>query len=390
MRKFIYMASAVLCLAGCSKGFESFDYGTGEGISSPDVNGNNPSYESGILTAGEWNDLNNWDFWQKLMLDSDYKSYPGYWGFNTDGRVAVRLTDETGKPIVDAMVQLYDYSDKEHPLWTARTDNRGKAECWLNYTMADRTADMRQLKFHVNNQLVDTEVRITYHQDEEPAVNEIHFPATEVEPVADIAFIVDATGSMTDEINFLKSDLVDILEKAGRFDSRIRIRSAALMYRDEGDDYLTKLNGFSDSIKETADFIKEQHAFGGGDYPEAVHTALETALTGLTWSQSATARIAFLICDAPAHHTDKVISALKRTISEYAGQGIAIIPVASSGADKTTEFMLRSFAIATNGTYVFLTNDSGVGGDHIEASVGDYQVEHLNDLLTRLIQERID
>ena len=30
---------------------------------------------------------------------------------------------------------------------------------------------------------------------------------------------------------------------------------------------------------------------------------------------------------------------------------------------------------------------SGVGGDHIEASVGQYKVEQLNDLLVRLISE---
>jgi hypothetical protein len=47
--------------------------------------------------------------------------------------------------------------------------------------------------------------------------------------------------------------------------------------------------------------------------------------------------------------------------------------------------MLRFFAIATGGTYTFLTNHSGVGNEHIEATVGDYKVEQLNDLIIRLI-----
>ena len=48
---------------------------------------------------------------------------------------------------------------------------------------------------------------------------------------------------------------------------------------------------------------------------------------------------------------------------------------------------MRYFAIATNGTYVFITNDSGIGNDHIEPTVGEYEVEFLNNLLVRLINK---
>ncbi len=58
---------------------------------------------------------------------------------------------------------------------------------------------------------------------------------------------------------------------------------------------------------------------------------------------------------------------------------------AGSGIVKSCEYLLRSFSLATGGTYVFLTNDSGAGGEHIAASVGEYQVEKLWDLIARLI-----
>ena len=73
-------------------------------------------------------------------------------------------------------------------------------------------------------------------------------------------------------------------------------------------------------------------------------------------------------------------------MEQCAKQGIRLIPVAASGVDKDTEFMLRFFASSTGGTYVFLTDDSGVGNSHIAASVGDYEVEKLNELLIRLIE----
>ena len=64
---------------------------------------------------------------------------------------------------------------------------------------------------------------------------------------------------------------------------------------------------------------------------------------------------------------------------------IKIIPVTASGIDKETEFLMRFFSVSTNGTYVFITNDSGIGNDHIEASVGEYEVENLNDLLVNML-----
>ena len=48
---------------------------------------------------------------------------------------------------------------------------------------------------------------------------------------------------------------------------------------------------------------------------------------------------------------------------------------------------MRNFSIATNGTYVFITNDSSVGNEHLEPSVGEYEVEYLKDLMVRLIKK---
>ena len=68
---------------------------------------------------------------------------------------------------------------------------------------------------------------------------------------------------------------------------------------------------------------------------------------------------------------------------------IRIIPVASSGIDKETGFLLRSMAIANNGVYVFSTNHSGVGNSHIEPSNVTYSIELLNELLLQIIKDRL-
>ena len=65
--------------------------------------------------------------------------------------------------------------------------------------------------------------------------------------------------------------------------------------------------------------------------------------------------------------------------------GIRIVPIASSGIDKSTEYLLRTMAFTTGGTYTFLTDDSGIGGEHIEPTIGAYNVEKLNDMMVRIV-----
>lgn len=44
-------------------------------------------------------------------------------------------------------------------------------------------------------------------------------------------------------------------------------------------------------------------------------------------------------------------------------------------------------ALQTNGTYVGLTDDSGIGGKHLEQEANDLEVELLGDIMTRLISD---
>ncbi len=48
---------------------------------------------------------------------------------------------------------------------------------------------------------------------------------------------------------------------------------------------------------------------------------------------------------------------------------------------------MRTFALATNGTYLFLTDDSGVGNAHIKPTTDKYKVEKLNDAIVRVIKQ---
>jgi len=411
---FVVAVLSAFVLSSCAKdgAFEKGDFmdggftpgaadASGETGEPGDENGQ--SDNAGKLTAGEWNDLDNWQFWSKLMRtqgdpkeevedgeyyegDGTFYEYCPYWKVYTQNRVAVNVMTSDKVPVAGAKVQLMRNGEK---VWEAVTDNLGQANCWIGLFEPTTLAEEDKVTISINGKEQSEAPAITSWYSESTAYNEYIVDSPVSVSGADIAFFVDATGSMTDEIDFLKADLADIFNKV---DSKVsaKIRTAALFYRDDGDEYLVKSQDFSESVAKTASFVSEQKADGGGDYPEAVDTALENGLQNLSWSESARSKIVFMLLDAPAHHRSSVIASLQKSMAAYAKAGIKIIPVAASGVDKNTEFMLRFFAISTSGTYVFLTNDSGIGGDHIVASVGDYEVELLNELIVRLIVKYVE
>ena len=374
---------------GCMEGGFAMDKMAGSGpMTAPNGGQGRPGGQAGVLTAGEWNDLDHWDFWSGLMASQDYGDMSAYWGMYTPRRVAVRVADASGKRLPGVRVVL---EQKQRAVWSTLTDNQGEANLWIDPFHAQAGTDHLVLVVDGVPQASAPKLTPWNVQQKEAEVNFVILAkANPVEKRADIAFIVDATGSMGDEIDFLKKDLVNILDRVKGGQGEIGLRTGAVFYRDEEDDYITKFSPFTEDYRKTIQYIAMQRASGGGDLPEAVHTALEAGLQNLAWNASARARIAFLVLDAPAHQDHQgVVESLQASMRQYAQYGIKLIPVFCSSPSKDCEFMCRFFAVLTGGTYVFLTDDSGVGGDHIEPSVGDFQVEPLNDLLVRLIAKYI-
>ncbi len=362
-------------IAESSDGSESFSTESG---SSTTPSGNGNGSEAGLVTAAEWNDLDNWTFWKDLLETEEFTKKPNYWNFHNLNRISVQVKTETGDPVNDKSVRL---EKNGTVFWETKTDNLGTAELFVGLPQAVSSVAVEEYVLLVDNKVLNTPIKMFNQGVNEFVLGSAGSAGTKVE----LAFIVDATGSMSDELEFLKEDLLNVISKVEQETPSLDIMTSSVFYRDVEDDYLVKHSGFTSNVETTLEFIKKQSADGGGDFPEAVHTALNTALTELQWSNRARTRIAFLLLDAPPHNNAIVIRQLQEAIAEAARKGIKIIPITASGIDKETEYLMRSFAITTNGTYVFITNDSGIGNEHLEASVGEYQVEKLNDLMVRLI-----
>jgi hypothetical protein len=335
--------------------------------------------KSGTLTAGEWNDLNNWEDWKSLLKNKDFTEMESYWSFQMEERYSVFVTNKYELPVVDCTVVLKDKSSTI--IWQAKTDNSGKAELWNGvYGEKKSISDLRiEIEF---DRKIETIQSISKFED---GVNHIQINTEcNAHSNVDIMFVVDATGSMGDEIEYLKVELEDVVSRVKMVDRDLKFRLGSVFFRDKGDEYVTKQSPLSSDISKSIDFFKNNIAGGGGDYPEAVHSGLNEAMMQ-DWSQNAMARIIFLVLDAPPHHEAEVIQNLQEQIQEAARLGIKIIPITASGINRQTEFLMKFFSLSTNGTYVFLTDDSGIGGKHLDPVVSDFEVEKLNDLMVRLI-----
>ncbi|MFA4985448.1 MAG: VWA domain-containing protein [Candidatus Brocadiia bacterium] len=202
----------------------------------------------------------------------------------------------------------------------------------------------------------------------------------------DLAFVVDCTGSMADELEYLKVEMTAIAAAIAERYPYVRQRYALVVYRDQGDEYVTRRFDFNESLDEFISDISAQRAAGGNDAPEAVHEALEEACA-LSWSGGNAARVLFHIADAPPH--DEFVAQTLSALTVLRQKGVAVYPVAGSGVDKTAEFTMRTCALLTGGRYIFLTDHSGVGGTHAEPNVPGYKVEYLVDLMIRMIASEI-
>ena len=192
---------------------------------------------------------------------------------------------------------------------------------------------------------------------------------------------------MGDDLNYLQAELTYIIKRVDSIDSGLYIRMGSLVYRDQGDDYVVRKSSFDKDISKTVGFLKKQKADGGGDTPEAVDEALFQCVENETWTRDALARIAVLVLDAPPHENKQSVQRVQKQVKLAAKKGIRLIPLVASGMDQSGEYLMRAMALSTNGTYVALTDDSGIGNSHAKPTTSFYKVEKLNDLLVRLINE---
>lgn len=212
-------------------------------------------------------------------------------------------------------------------------------------------------------------------------------------PVAiDVVFLLDATGSMDDEIGRLKTTIDSVAARVDSMETEPDVRFAMTLYRDLDDSFVTSTYDFTGNVADFRAALDKVVADGGGDYPEALDEGLAEALSTPSWRDPATTlQLVFLVADAPPQVGRQVDTTYVESITDAVGRGIKVFPIASSESDDQAEAVFRQIAQATGARFVFLSaGASGAAtGPSTDIQSTDYEELALDDLIVRLISEEL-
>lgn len=339
---------------------------------------------AGTLTAGSFDDHDHPGVFDEFMTKMA-KSCPEA---KVDQRVKIHVIGSDGKPLVDATVKVQAAGQTLVSLQTG-TDGQTLFLPRID-APAGAPADL-ELVVEKSGASKTESVRL----DQGPwrvALPTTGAPAKKL----DVAFVVDATGSMGDEIKFLKVEIEDIVKQVEAKHPGVQISFALVVYRDQGDSYVTRSFDF-DSLAGFTASLAPQSADGGGDRPEAMDEGLSAAAQ-LSWDTSDAARVLFLVADAPPH--DAKMERTLELMDVFRKQAVRVYPLAASGVDDKAEYAMRVGAFKTLARYIFLSNDSGYGDPHADPNVPPhtpsqtnekpcYNIEKLNTLMVRMISSEL-
>ncbi|MDR2870620.1 MAG: VWA domain-containing protein, partial [Deferribacteraceae bacterium] len=224
--------------------------------------------------------------------------------------------------------------------------------------------------------------------------------STPIEPVpVDILFVLDTTGSMGEEINRLRDMLLIIHDNLLTLPVKQNLRFGMVMYKDRGDDYITKKIPFTSDAKAFQRELSKISANGGGDTPEDMQTALEVSIKEMGW-QSEGVKLAYVITDAEAHLDYNQKFTLLSAAQLAREKGIKLFSVGTGGLGIEGETNLRQIAQYTMGKYIFLTygergesDGSGEGGNpagSVSHHTGEnFTSENLEAVIIRFSKDEI-
>lgn len=348
----------------------------------------NSGRQSGLLTAGSFDDVANYSEFTAMLRNARGLSSVCQSLVSASHRqTLIRLCDQQGNPISNArcIVRRVNGAQTDAGAVELRTGTDGRAML---------------LTAHHSRQAVLPEqflLQVLIDGHAKPVLEEtltagrawdltVDCASSESPTSLDLALVIDTTGSMGDELEYLKTEIDSIVASVSRMFPNVDQRYALITYRDNGDEYVCRTFDFTNSLSDLRRNLDAQSAAGGGDFPEAMDVALQSA-SQLTWRSGQAARVLFLVGDAPPH-TGNINSALT-AVESLRQAGVRIFPVGASGVEKTAELVLRTASLLTMGQYLFLTDHSGIGNAHATPDVSFFQVERLDRLMLRMIASEL-
>ena len=179
-------------------------------------------------------------------------------------------------------------------------------------------------------------------------------------PGIDAVFVLDTTGSMGGLLEGAKRKIWAIANEMARGKPTPRIRIGLVAYRDHGDAYVTQITDLTDDLDKVYERLSALKADGGGDTPEDIKSGLFDAVRKVSWgTDKKTARLVFLVGDAPAHLEYKDTPVLEDILKQAVAKDIRVNAI-RCGGDREAGLQFQRIAMLGEGKFFSIGEDGNV------------------------------
>lgn len=305
----------------------------------------------------------------------------------SDARTLV-VTDPVGRPVPGAQVSVTDLAT-DTLVWTGTTYGDGTAP-WYPHLRAgllgepDVDGSMGYAVQAHHDGVFTTQIVGGEGEEVRLTLDESATGPTKL----DVVFLIDTTGSMGDEIERIKSTLLSTTAKVRKLDRNVDLQYGAVLYRDLGDEYVTKAHPLTGDIQGFDRALQGIQANGGGDGPESLNQGLAVAVDTMDWREDS-AKLVFVVADAPPHMDYQGDVTYGRSALAALHKGIRIHTVAASGLDDHGSLVFRQTAQLSQGKFIFIEYGSTAASAADHGVRGPVASNNLDDILYREIESEV-
>lgn len=335
------------------------------------------------LQAGEVDDNAGFAKYLKYWHEQAPRDASGVAGFDPTERYVIQVVDRDGRGVADRAIEVRTDGGQSRTV-SLRSDSSGQAVFFpsaagIGAARYEVAVDGASGRFAAESRQPAWRVELGRAADQ---------ASLGARPPLDVAFVVDTTGSMAEEIDRIRETIDEVAARIAALPQQPALRLGLVLFRDQGDEYVTKVKAFTANVQTFQGYLQYVTADGGGDGPEDVCAALDAAVEQLDWTRAGL-RTAFLVGDAPPHLDYANSVPYLESIQRSAAMGIKWFAVSTSGNEDVGELVWRQLALMTRGRFLFITKGgaAGVTPHHVERQ--DYTVQALPDLVVSCVEREL-
>jgi len=342
------------------------------------------------LKAGSTDDNKDFDAYTKFLLTwSDRPTTAGQvQRLDVRDRTFIQVHNQAGKPIPMARVVVKDKA-QDAIVWAGKTLGDGRLAYYPRIALP-KSKGKAANGYVVEAKFGEAASKADWDGSGVPVVTlDVKRPVTEPLEL-DVLFVLDTTGSMSDELARIKQSLLGVTEQLKKLNTEFNLRYGAVLYRDVTDAYVTSTHPFTGDINAFSTALQQVSAGGGGDFAESLNQGLAVAVEQMQWRDNAV-KLSFVIADAPPHMDYEQDVPYGESALRALEKGIKMHTVAASGLNDFGSLCFRQVAQLTRGKFIFIEY-----GGNIQKSAAKHGVSsapqksnNLDDILFEQVKEEL-